>query len=224
MKKLKILLVDDHQLILQAVERSLVEIGNIEYVSTRNCQEAFELFKKESFTTPFDVVFTDLSFDNISSHDTLTSGEELIRAIKTHSKTPPKIGVITGHSEVNRIFSVVTNLSPDAYILKSKCDTSELQFAISSMLKDETYYTHEVHQALLKRSVVEIMLDETALKILQEIPNHPKISNLEGIIKKEGIPLKLRSIENKLSNLRVQLNANNNIDLYIKAQELGLID
>jgi two-component system capsular synthesis response regulator RcsB len=36
--------------------------------------------------------------------------------------------------------------------------------------------------------------------------------------------MKLRSIETKLSNLRADLNANNNTDLVLKAKELGVID
>ena len=77
----------------------------------------------------------------------------------------------------------------------------------------------------MRRNVIQMQMDEVALQILRELPNHPKISNLEGVIKKaNGDDLKLRSIESKLSNLRVDLEANNNIDLVLKAKELGMID
>ena len=57
------------------------------------------------------------------------------------------------------------------------------------------------------------------------LPNHAKISNLEGVITKaDGSLIKLRSIETKLANLRTDLNANNNTDLVLKAKELGIID
>jgi hypothetical protein len=68
-------------------------------------------------------------------------------------------------------------------------------------------------------------MDEVALQILKELPKHVKIANLEGIItKNDGIKIKLRSIETKLANLRTNLNAINNIDLILKAKELGIID
>jgi hypothetical protein len=68
-------------------------------------------------------------------------------------------------------------------------------------------------------------MDEVALQILKELPKHVKIANLEGIITKSGgIKIKLRSIETKLANLRTDLNAINNIDLILKAKELGIID
>jgi hypothetical protein len=68
-------------------------------------------------------------------------------------------------------------------------------------------------------------MDEVAIQVLKELPNHTKISNLEGVIlKNDGSVIKLRSIETKLSNLRADLNANNNTDLILKAKELGIID
>jgi hypothetical protein len=68
-------------------------------------------------------------------------------------------------------------------------------------------------------------MDDVAIQILKELPNHAKISNLEGIIvKNDGTKIKLRSIESKLANLRIDLNAVNNTDLILKAKELGVID
>ena len=68
-------------------------------------------------------------------------------------------------------------------------------------------------------------MDDIAIQILRELPNYPKLANLEGvIIKGDGSFLKLRSIETKLGNLRADLNAVNNTDLVLKAKELGVID
>ncbi|MBT7704909.1 MAG: hypothetical protein P8P19_06920 [Polaribacter sp.] len=93
------------------------------------------------------------------------------------------------------------------------------------MNANDFYYSHEVHQKIMRRNIVQIQMDEVAIQILKELPNHPKISNLEGVIlKNDGNLMKLRSIETKLSNLRADLNANNNTDLVLKAKELGVID
>ena len=82
-----------------------------------------------------------------------------------------------------------------------------------------------MHQKIIRRACINIQMDEVAIQILKELPNQSKISNLEGIIKKEdGTLLKQRSIESKLANLRIDLNAVNNTDLILKAKELGIID
>lgn len=224
-KKTKILIVDDHQLIIEGILSYLKDIDNLEIETTNSCDKAFSILKTNSNSdAPFDILFTDLSFNNLHSNDTIDSGESLIRAIQNENLSV-KTGVITGHYETNRIYNVVHNLQPSAYILKDKCNSSELTFAIQKMLNNEVYYTHEVHQKLLKRAVVNIQMDAVAIKILKELPKHSKIANLEGIVKKsDGSIIGVRTIESKLAKLRLDLEANNNTDLVLKAKELGILD
>jgi DNA-binding NarL/FixJ family response regulator len=222
--KIKILVVDDHQLIIEGIISSLKVSDAYEVHAVNRCDDALQLIKQQLQKVPFDVLFTDLSFDNTTPNDTLDGGESLIKAVK-EAAPKIKIGVISGHTETNRVYNVISNLQPDAYILKNHTGSEELDFAIKKMLHNERFYTYEIHQKILKRNMIQIQMDEVAVQILKELPKHPKIGNLEGIIKKEnGGYLKLRSIENKLANLRIDLNANNNTDLVLKAKELGIID
>ncbi|KGL60095.1 MULTISPECIES: response regulator [unclassified Polaribacter] len=222
--KIRILIADDHQLVLEGFLNSLKEVGDFDVVTTTNCDAAFDLIKTHINSNPFQLLFTDLSFDNITEESDLDGGEELIKAIR-NNEFDIKIGVITGHTETNRIYNVISNLNPNSYLLKSKSSATEIGFAVQKMLANEYYYTHEIHQKILRRNVVQIQMDDVAIQILKELPNHSKISNLEGVIKKNnGTAIKLRSIETKLANLRTDLNANNNTDLILKVKELGIID
>ena len=222
--KTRILIVDDHQIVIQGILCSLNEVGDFDITTTNTCDKAFQLIKNNHKSNPFQLLFTDLSFDNNTKETILDGGEVLIKAIRDN-KFNIKIGVITAHTETNRVYNVISNLKPNAYLLKSKCDATEIGFAMQKMLENQYYYTHEVYQKLMRRNLVQIQMDEVAIQILKELPKHPKISNLEGTIKKgDGSFLKLRSIEAKLNNLRVDLNANNNTDLVLKAKELGIID
>ena len=223
-KNIRILLVDDHLLILKGLIIMFDEIRDYTFdiVHKTDCDSAYDEIVSSEKTNPFDILFTDLSFD--LKEGTITSGEELINELK---KEVPnlKIGVITGHSETNRVFNVIKNQQPLAYLLKDNCNANELSFAIYQMLNNNNYYTHLVHEKILKRNIVEISMDDIALQILEELPKHSKLTNLVGHIKKEnGSDLKIRSIEIKLADLRVDLNAKNNTDLVLKAKELGIID
>jgi len=222
--KTRILIADDHQLVIQGIVCSLKEVGDFDLVTTNNCDDAFQLIKSNQNTNPFQLLFTDLSFDNTTEDTNLDGGEELIKAIR-NNEFDIKIAVITGHTETNRVYNVISNLNPNAYLLKSKCDATEIGFAVQKMLANDYYYTHEIHQKIMKRNIIQIQMDDVAIQILKELPNHPKLANLEGVIKKgDGSFLKLRSIETKLGSLRADLNANNNTDLVLKAKELGIID
>ncbi|AUC16646.1 hypothetical protein BTO06_16490 [Tenacibaculum sp. SZ-18] len=223
-EKIKILIADDHQLIIEGILSYIKDIDNLDIETTNSCDDAYAKIKVALTDTPFQILFTDLSFDNANENSRIDSGENLIKTIKQED-IPIKVGVITGHSETNRVFNVIQNLNPNAYLLKGKCNTAELTFAIEKMLAGEVYYTHEIHQKLLKRALIDIQMDDVAIQILKELPKHPKISNLEGIITKDdGSLLKIRSIENKLAKLRTDLQANNNTDLVLKAKELGILD
>ena len=222
--KIRILIADDDQLVIQGLLCSLKDVGDFDIVTTDNCDEAFQLIKSNLKTNPFQLLFTDLSFDNSTKDTNLDGGEELIKAIK-NNEIDIKIGVITGHTETNRVFNVISNLEPNVYLLKSKCDAKELGFAVDQMLLNKKYYTHEIHQKIMRRNIIQIQMDDIAIQILRELPNHPKLANLEGVIKKgDGSVLKIRSIETKLRGLRADLDAVNNTDLVLKAKELGVID
>ena len=222
--KIRVLIVDDHQLVIQGILCSLKEVGDFDVVTTNNCDNAFQLIKTHQNNNPFQLLFTDLSFDNSTEESIFDGGEELIKAIR-NNEFDIKIAVITGHTETNRVYNVISNLNPNAYLLKSKCDATEIGFAVQKMLANDYYYTHEVHQKIMRRNIIQIQMDDVAIQILKELPNHSKISNLEGVITKiDGSFIKLRSIEAKLANLRTDLNAINNTDLVLKAKELGIID
>jgi len=222
--KIKILIVDDHQLIIQGLLCSLEEVGNFEVVTTSDCDDALLLIKASEKSAPFQVLFTDLSFDNNTKETKLNGGEALIKAIRING-IEIKVGVITGLTETNRVYSVISNLKPNAYLLKGNCDALEIGFAIQKMFKNEYYYSHKIYQKIIHRKITQIKIDDVAIQILKELPNHSKISNLEGVIaNNKGIKIKLRSIETRLANLRTDLNAINNTDLILKAKELGVID
>ncbi len=222
--EIRILVVDDHQLMVDGIVNALNQSGYKNISSFNSCDLAFNELKETSSSSPYDVLFTDLSFENINERCKIDGGESLIRAIRDLG-IPLKVGVITGHTETNRVYSVINNLHPDAYILKNHCTAEELDFAIKKMMNGSRFYTHEIHTKILNRNIIQIQMDEAAIQILQELPKHPKISNLEGKIKKsDGKFMKIRAIENKLANLRIDLDANNNTDLVLKAKELGIID
>lgn len=220
---IKILIVDDHPLLVQGIKASLQEAGYENITTTDTCDKAFALLKTHRNTAPFQVLFTDLSFDNTTEETQLDSGEALIRALKDNFLNVKKV-VLTGHSETNRVYSVIQNLDPDAYLLKGKSEAKELDFAIAKIMANEKYYTHEIHHKLMRRKVVSVQMDETAIQILKELPKHVKVANLEGVIKKGGVFIKKRAIEIKIRELRDKLDATTNLDLVLKAKELGIID
>ena len=74
--KTRILIADDHQLVIQGIVCSLKEIGDFDIVTTNNCDDAFQLIKAHQNENPFHLLFTDLSFDNATEETNLDGGED----------------------------------------------------------------------------------------------------------------------------------------------------
>lgn len=224
-ERVKIIAVDDHSFVLEGIVNALEKHDEIQIIGKSNCDDAYKEIKNAAASNnAFDILFTDLSFDNLSGSDEIRDGEVLIKRLDEEG-IRPKTGVITGHSSTNRVFNVINNLKPLAYILKSHCTADELYFAVQKMKNNEYFYTHSIHEKLMNRKIIGIEMDNVAIQILKELPKHSRIKNMLGVIvNSKGVALSLRTIENKLSNLRIDLGANNNIDLFIIAKELGIVD
>ena len=80
--KIRILIADDHQLTLDGIRCYLKELGGFDVVTINNCDAALKLIKSNKNTTPFQILFTDLSFDNATQQTNLKGGEELIKALE----------------------------------------------------------------------------------------------------------------------------------------------
>lgn len=224
-KRIKIIAVDEHNFLLEGVVNALNKFEEIEVIGKSNCDEAYkEITNAIENGDPFDILFTDLSFELVTDSDEILDGEELIKKLNSENIAIKK-GVITANSSTNRVYCVIHNLKPQAYILKSNCSAEELYFAVREIMKNETFYSHSVHEKLMSRRIVDIQMDDVAIQILKELPKHSKIKNMEGVIlNSKGAELSLRTIETKLSNLRIDLEATNNVHLFMIAKELGIVD
>jgi DNA-binding NarL/FixJ family response regulator len=221
----KVLIVDDHDFILKGIEKALLQYKpDLEICLSKNCDDAFAQIKKAYNTNKnYDLLITDLSFENLRYSVNITSGEELIRSIRK-LKIPIKIIIITRHNKTGKIVTIIDNYKPDGYILKSNTSCGEISQAIEDIENDTTFYSQEAHLKLRNRTMIDSKINFTDLAILKLIPKVETIEGMAGqILKPGGEPYSKRTIEIRLQNLRERLNANNNTDLHIKAQELGLV-
>lgn len=72
--KKRILIVDDHELVILGILFSLKKIGNFDIVTTTTCDAAFALILKHKKDRPFDIILTDLSFENTTKVMLLDGG------------------------------------------------------------------------------------------------------------------------------------------------------
>ncbi len=140
MKKIRILLVDDHALIRAGIRNSLLNQEHIEVVAeAMNGTEALVHLS----TTAVDLVIMDLSMPEMS-------GAEATRII-TERYPDVNVLVLSMHNEEARIREVL-KVGALGYILKSTSMT-ELLEAVETVAKGEPYFTREVSAKIMNQLV-----------------------------------------------------------------------
>lgn len=216
---LKILLVDDHQIVREGI-RNLLET-NLEYIvvgETVNTDDALELIEK---IKP-DLLITDIALPGASGIDLSRRARKLFPELH--------ILVLSMHNSVDYIKESL-NSGANGYLLKD-CTKYELFDAISQILKNEVYICKSSSQILMNESLntnygyknTGIQEEEYSSLTRRELEILKLIS--KGSTNKEiasELSLSVRTIDKHRSNILHKLNVNNTAEMLNKANRLKII-
>lgn len=137
--KTKILIVDDHSLILEGIKNIIKRIDFVEVIGTANGRdEALKIMEANKV----DVLMTDVEMKEVEE------GIELTKIVKKiYPKT--KVMALTQHSEP-WIISKLMKFDIDAIVLKSSTDSQEIQQALINLKANKKYYSSEVQKSFFQ--------------------------------------------------------------------------
>lgn len=219
----KVLVAEDLDSISITVVQALEELSIVEIHHAKYCDDAFLKIKKALHDNmPYDLLISDLSFKQDHRENRLSTGEELIDAVK---KIQPNIKTIVFSIEDKsfRIKSLFNNSGINAYVSKGRNSIPQLKNAVQNIFNsDEKIISDELSHLLKDKSILEIeTYDISLLKllskglILDEIALEFKNSEI--------IPNGTSSIEKRINKLKIYFRANNNVHLIAIAKDLGLV-
>jgi DNA-binding NarL/FixJ family response regulator len=197
MKNIRLILVDDHQIVLDGLKALLDDLDGFDCVATaENGQKALDLLQ----VFEVDVVLMDIDMP-------VMNGMEATRRIKKHH---PKVKVIslTQHSERGMVRQLL-DCGSDGYLLKNIAQ-DELADAIRKVNNGENVFSSEVTLSLAGKAVeknsngVEVELTERELEILALIA--------EGLSSKqigEKLFISPRTVDTHRTNLMNKLEIHN---------------
>jgi len=213
MKRICILLADDHQLILDGLNSLLKNREDILVAGeAKNGRDALSLVK---LLDP-DIVLMDIDMP-------VMNGIEALKEIKKASPTT-KVIILSMHEESGMIKSLMA-LGANGYLLKS-CSQDELLGAISTVAKGQQYFSQGAVRSLLQmenspnsaaQELTELLTDRET-EVLQLIA--------EGFSNKEiGAKLFIshRTVDTHRTNLMKKLNVGNIAGLISFAIKKGLV-
>ena len=218
-----VLIAEDQNTINKGVERTLMELNIKSIVSTQYCDDAILKIKAAlNAENPFDLLITDLSFKADHRKRTLTSGEELIEAVKA---IQPNIKVIVFSVEhrIGKIKNLIDAYEIDGYVEKGREESKELKKAIETVLEGKRYCSYNIEQLLRNTDDIS-QTDQYDELLLQLLAKGLKREQIATYFKEKDFPARsLSSIEKRINKLNVLFDAHTSEQLVAIAIDRGLI-
>ncbi|OPC33522.1 transcriptional regulator [Elizabethkingia meningoseptica] len=218
----KILVAEDYESANISVEKALADLKIEESKSVYYCDDALQrvqiaIHEKQ----PFELLITDLSFEEDHREQNLKNGTELIEAVK---KIQPDIKVIVFSIEKkpNIIDNLFSKYQINGYVSKAREDTKELKKAILAVYNNEKHISMNLKKSIKEKNSYEFTsYDITLVDLLCQGMRQQAISDH---LKESGVrPSSLSSVEKRLNGLKESLNVNTTEQVVAIFKDMGLI-
>ncbi|KIC61885.1 response regulator [Chryseobacterium taiwanense] len=218
----KILIAEDHEMSSYSVQKTLedLNIPKVDYVYY--CDDALAKVKKAiRENDPYDLLITDLSFEEDHYTQRIKGGEDLIQKVKeVHPSL--KVIVFSGEQKSGIIDTLFKDYQINGYVRKARNDSKELKKSIASVFINEDYLSFDLKNEVKKLNSYEFTAyDITLVSLLSKgilqkyIPIH---------LQEKGIkPNSLSSVEKKLNSLKEGLEVTSNEQLVAFCKDIGII-
>ncbi len=219
----KVLIAEDQHTIHKGLEVTLKELDVQEVDMVQYCDDA--LLKIQcaiQANQPYDVLITDLSFKEDHRPKKLASGEDLIRVL--HEIQPNlKIIVFSVEHRIGKIKNLIDSYDINAYVEKGRDESREIKKALEAILEGDHYFSDGVQQLLRNANDIR-ETDQYDQLILQLLAKGLKREQIADYFEERDLPNKsLRSIEKRLTNLKLLFNAQTSEQLIAISIDRGLI-
>lgn len=218
----KVLIAEDHEHTNISVRKTLEDLGSPQRDYRFYCDDALALIKAGLRSDlPYDLLITDLSFEEDANIQQIAGGKELIRAVKA---LQPGIKVIVFSLEDN--IAVVDELFEDvhidAYVRKARYDAEDLKRAINAVYNNKKYRSAD----LMRNNKPENSYDFKAydIEIITLLCNGTPQKNIPShLLEKNLKPAGLSSVEKRLNAIKTSLNIASNEQLIAYCKDNRII-
>ncbi|MCJ8152944.1 response regulator [Chryseobacterium sp. SSA4.19] len=218
----KILIAEDHEMGSYSVQKTLedLNIPTVDYVYY--CDDALSKIQKSiRENSPYDLLITDLSFEEDHREQKIKTGQELIQEIREFQPFI-KVIVFSGEHKTGVINSLFTDYHINGYVRKARNDSKELKKSIASVYINENYLSFDLKQEMRKFNNYEFSTYDITLVSLLSKGILQK--NIPAQLEERNIrPSSLSSIEKRLNSLKEDLEVNSNEQLVAFCKDIGII-
>ena len=218
----KILISEDHESMNISVQKTLEELNITNFDYVYYCDDALSKAQKAiREKQPYDLLITDLYYEEDHLPQKLKDGRELISAIR--QELPDlKIIVFSAEHKSGIIDSLFNDYGINGYVRKARNDSKDLKKAINAVYNNENYLSLDLKQDIKQLNNYEFTnYDITLVSLLAQgvlqknIPVFLQNNNIK--------PSSLSSVEKKINMLKEEFGVSNNEQLVAFCKDLGII-
>ncbi|WP_336717789.1 response regulator [Chryseobacterium mucoviscidosis] len=216
----KVLIAEDHEVRNLGVVNALTELQIPHFDFVNYCDDALQKIKAAATADSYDLLITDLSFDEDHIEQKVNSGQQLIEEVR---KIQPSLKVIAFSIEkkpkiIDDLFKI-HNIN--GFVSKGRNDGKDLRSTIKKVFSGETVIPQEILNSIRNTSFEFTEYDVTLIELLAK---GWKQGDIEKHFKENKItPDSKSAIEKRLNDLRYELGAKNNIELVVMCKDIGII-
>ena len=216
MKKIKVVLADDHRLFRDGIKSLLTSTPNIEIVGEVSTGKDLVILLQKLKT---DIVFTDISMPDMSG----------IEATKIISEKHSDVSVIILSMHINEEYILDSIKAGAKGYLHKDTNRDELLEAISNVFKGEEYYNKDIREIIFKSYVNQTKLKSRNVNKKTKLTEREfEIIKLiaEGFLNKEisdKLNISIRTVDTHKSNIFHKLKLRSSIDIVKYAIKNGIV-
>lgn len=216
-----VLIAEDQESANLSVQKTLEELGINEPHYAYYCDDALaKIERQKREDQPYDLLITDLYFEEDNRRQKISDGEALIIAAR-QIQPDLKVLVFSAENRPAVIEGLFDKQGIDGYVRKARNDAKELKMAINAIADNQRYFPRHLMQLIEQKNAHEFTdFDITIITLLtkgikqKDIPDYLKRNQIK--------PSGLSSVEKRLNQMKEALNFTTNEQLVAYCKDMGI--
>ena len=218
----RILIAEDQETQNISLQKTLAEMGVEKPEYVYYCDDALTWIKNAvREERPYDLLITDLYFEEDHNPQKIDGGAELIKAAKT-VQANLKTLVFSGENRPAVIDMLFKEMHIDGYVRKARHDGQYLRLAISAIHNHKKYLSPDLKQARKENNSHDFT--DLDIAIISQLVDGMPQKNIPYYLQENNIkPSGLSSIEKRLNLMKEVLGFSKNEQLIAYCKDIGII-
>lgn len=217
-----VLIAEDQESANISVQRTLKDLGIVDVDYAYYCDDALLRIQQGlRDEQPYELLITDLSFEDDGREQKLAGGAALIAAAR-QVQPGLKVIVFSAEHKTAVIGDLVEGCHINGYVRKARRDAQELKAAIENIYKDKQHFPIEFRQAIKQKNAHDFTSYD--ILIISQLSKGMHQKDIPAYLQQNQVrPASLSSMEKRLNQIRETLGFFKNEQLVAYCKDMGII-